>query len=354
MPLIALVLSPALAGTVEAWTPDEFPIGRDNAVDGTDGWRAGFDDPWGGYDDRDNGLTWAYPVYDYGDAGRFGDGGAHDNWLTNDAETVLDGVFQTYVYVSDNDSWGVVVGKTGDESLLIFLFCGTGSGDLDLMSCASADMDVPGAALVELKDGRPTILASTTDAIEEGYYGWVTISLNDGVLDADFTGDDIGFSISLSTSDASITQVSGVGFYGYNEGFIAEDGQDDGDNAYFCMPMLAWYDDDDDGVVDDDDNCEFVANDDQGDRDNDGVGDVCDDDSGDSGVTDSGDPGDDDDDDDDGGGGSADGDADKDGSLSAPGSCGCATPGDAPSTGTLTMLVVGAALLRARRARSAR
>lgn len=353
MTLYALLFSPALAGTVEAWQPDDVPIGRNNEIAGTDGWSAGYDDPWGGYDDSQNDLTWAYPVYDYGDGGHFGDGGAHDNWLTNDAETVMDGVFETYAYIDDNDAWGVVVGKTGDSSMLIFLFCGTGGGNTGSMDCPTEMMDVPGAALVELTKGKPTVLATTTDAIEEGYYGLVTISLNDGVVEADFSGDN--FSISLSTEEAGITQVSGVGFYGYNEGYIGEDGSEDQDNAYFCLPLLSWYDDDDDGVVDDNDNCEFAANPSQGDHDHDGIGDECDDDNGDSGTTDSGTPGDSGTGSGNGNGnGSSDTPGEKSGSLSAPGSCGCATPGQGASTGAIAMLVIGAALLRTRRDRSAR
>ncbi len=323
--LVVLVTSIAFAGTLEAWTADDFP--DEEYLAGWQGWQAGWEeDPWVGLNYE--GTAFATMVYDASDDGRFGAGGAHDNWLWNEAEPTRQGEFGTGVYVSDDDGYGVVFGANDDERYL-FLFCGVeGEQGSD---CPTEEIEAPGAALLRIA-GRDTEVLDVVDRAMEGGEGEILVSMNDGVLTVsagrvEFTAE-VGEDFTLD----------GVGFYGYNQG-IYENGRYEDSSAYFHDAWLSRFDDDDDGVADDTDNCEKVANADQADADGDGIGAACDDEGGDDtgNGTDTGDTG------------SGDGNGDGGGvGLTAPGDCGCST--GAPAGGAALFGLAALASFRRRRA----
>jgi len=334
--LFALVVSSSFAGVVEAWVPDEFPDGDHLA--GTDGWENGWsDDEWYGLNYQ--GQAYASPIYDENDDGAFGDGGAHDNWLVNDAESVVQGEFTVSTYVDDDDAWGVVFGSSKDRYYLL-LFCGPNSGGNNT-DCPFGNMDVPGSALLEIRGSKVTVVDSSGDSYDEADAQDVTIASQDGTVTVSY-GKGLEYSMPADEKFA----LNGVGFYGYNIGGYTYNGQADGDSAYFYNPVLYWYDDDTDGVVDDDDNCEQVKNPDQADADGDGIGTACDDDEGgggtDTGNNDSG-----------GGGGGGGGGGNLDGTggpiVTAPGACACGVTDPASAGAGLLAL---AALAAGRRRRS--
>jgi MYXO-CTERM domain-containing protein len=202
-------------------------------------------------------------------------------------------------------------------------------------------MDVPGSALLEIKDGTVTVIDGSSDAYGLEDAQNVTISSEDGVVTASYPGVEYTF-----VADENFT-LNGVGFYGYNIGEYTYNRQDDGNSAYFYNPLLSAYDDDNDGLVDDEDNCEKIANPDQDDADKDGIGTVCDDDesSADTGTGDSGSGSG-------SGGGGGDGTNDNgDGTgpaVTAPGVCACSAADPSAAGAALLGLAVLAAARRRR------
>ncbi len=323
------------AGEVEAWTYTRFPDDGDS-IAGTGGWTNGYDeDPWGGYAFDEDGA-WAFPWYDYGGSG-FGSGDGSDNWLVNEAEPVWQGVYETEVYVDDNDAWGLVFGKDGDAHYYLLLVCGS-AGDSDNKWCPTDAIDTPSSAVIEVSGRNVTVLAESSRTFSEGDYDIARIAINDGAVTVRWN------QIALEFEAPADMMLTGIGFYGYNQGLYTESGDYDGDSAYFRNPVVSWFDDDDDGIVDDADNCEKVENADQADADGDGLGTACDDDEG-GGGTDSGN-----------GNGNGHGTGNDTGDKAegggpgrpAPGACGCnATTG--AGTVALGLSAVGA-LARRRRA----
>ena len=263
------LLGQARAGQVQAWTYPEFA--HDDPVSGTDGWRSGYDlDDWLGYDTNDG--SFVFPETD-DNGGGFGDGGPMDNWLVNDAADVGDGLLEAWFHSPDDDPIGLVI-SFDDGSYYLFLLCGAPEGrDPD---CPLAQD--PFSAIVRVEGGEWEILAEADETFQQGDLGFLTFSINDGVVEA--TYEDIG--LALSVQDSSSARVNGVGFWAYDAGGA------DSSWVGFGEPVLSAYDDDDDGVIDDLDNCEFDANTDQADGDGDTIGDVCDEAPDDSGVTDTG------------------------------------------------------------------
>ncbi len=322
--VLTLIASLSLAGTVEAWVPEEFPDG--DVVAGSDGWNNGWnEDEWYSFDYQ--GTMLVAPYWDAGDDGEFGDGGAHDNWLTNAAVDVRQGEFAVNVYVDDDDSWGVVFGATADERYLL-LFCGydSGGGNTD---CASGELDVPGSGLLLISGSDVEVLDQTDRSVDEGSDNPVVVSMNDGELVV--TLGRIEYVVTVGAEFA----LNGVGFYGYNQGVVDENGNGDDSSAYFYEPVLSWHDDDDDGVVDDLDNCEKVSNADQADADGDGLGTACDDAEDTDTGTDTGD------------GGNGNGGGNGGPVLTAPGVCSCAVTD--PSAGVLLLGLAALASSRRRR-----
>ena len=321
--LLILATSLSFAGTVEAWAP-EFP---QNDYLAGNGWENGWSqDEW--YSFEYDGVVYASPLYDSGDDGAFGDGGAHDNWITNAAEDVKQGEFIVTVYVDDDDGWGVVFGAEDDQRYLM-LFCGydsNGSGT----DCPSPDLDVPGSVLLLISGNDVEVLDQSDRSVESDSDNEVVISMNDGEL-----------SVSVGRIEYSATVgadfvLNGVGFYGYNQGMYEDNGQADNSSAYFHDPVLSWHDDDDDGVVDDLDNCEKASNADQADADGDGIGTACDDVEDTDTGTDSGT------------GDTAGGNGDGNGPvLTAPGVCSCAVTDR--SAGVLLLGLAALASSRRRR-----
>jgi MYXO-CTERM domain-containing protein len=344
--MIALALLPpaAHADTIAAWS---YTFAEAPAVSGSDGWSAGYDgDPWAATED--GGVVAATPRTDVGSEqarGDWGEGGALDNWLVNEAAPVSDGVFSATVHATDDDSFGLVIGQINADYLYLFVLCGASDGDNP--DCPLDIKGDTGSAIVKLTDGDAEILASDLHSYSQGDRGEMTFGINDGVLTATFEAGDVA----LEVEDADATQVDAVGFWAYNMG-LSDEGQD---SAYFSEPVLAWYDDDGDGVADDDDNCETTANADQADGDGDGIGTACDEDEpgggdtgtniapGDTGPADTGGGG--------GGGGRGGGAARGNGDITSPGACNCAT---APGSAYVLASVAFAGLVSIRRRRGPR
>jgi MYXO-CTERM domain-containing protein len=270
--MFLVALFAAHAAPVEVWSYDDFP-GDYEGISGTDGWESGFEyDNWYGYIGS-TGTHWAFAYTDYGTSdtgGTWGDGGALDNFLVNDAEDVGDGQFTTTFYTADDDSFGIVIGHSGAASYYLFVLCG--EEDSDSADCPLELRGGTGSAIVRISRGNAEVLAETDASYNLGRegeaYGEVSFSLNDGVLTAVY--EDGG--VRLEAEDTTFTSVNAIGFWSYNSGYY-----NDGSWQGFSDPVLYAHDDDDDGVIDDDDNCEFERNPDQDDSDNDGVGDACDD-----------------------------------------------------------------------------
>lgn len=339
MLLVSMLATSVLAADIEVWTADDFP--RDGgAIAGNDGWESGWnEDPWVGYQFND-GSTWASPYYDYGDGGQFGDGGPHDNWLVHEAAPVTQGLFSFNAYVTDNDSWGIVFGHASSRNLVLVLVCGVEDGG-DNSFCPTEVVSNPSTSMLWIHDGDVEILGSSRRTLSEGDYGEGSVSINDGEIR--FLWGEIDITAPLPEG----VRLTGVGFYGYNEGFVTEDGQSDNDTAWFNAPSVAQYDDDGDRVADDEDNCEKQSNPGQEDADGDGIGAACDEDdsvvaddtgSTDSGNTDSGN----------GNGGGDDPPGGGGGVLTAPGECACSVAD--PSLAAGALLAVAALLARRRRA----
>lgn len=302
----------AHAGLVEAWSVESFP--REGEIVGWEGWEGGYDgDAWAGA--RDGADSWAYSLADHASSGEFGDGGPHDNWIVNEAVPVQQGEFAVVVYPTDNDAFGVVVAHARSRYLLL-LVCGEEGNDTSTQSCPVSGLDTHSTALVEVIGSRAEVLDVVDVGGRTGEENEVAVRMDNGVLTATMGR------VSLSTEVDDDFQLSGVGFYAFNEGLYDESGESDGDTVYFRSPVLSWMDEDDDGVVDDEDNCESVSNRDQADADGDGLGSACDDeeeapDTGtdDTGADDTGGGG---------GGGGGGGKQDNDGiSISQKGGCGC-------------------------------
>jgi hypothetical protein len=323
----------AHAGLVEAWSVENFP--REGEIAGWEGWENGYDgDGWGS--ERSDAGSWAYSLADHAPSGGFGDGGAYDNWLVNAAEPVKQGTFETVVYPTDNDAFGVVVGHDRDRYYLL-LVCGEEDNDTSTQSCPVSGLDTHATALVQVRGSRTEVLDSTDVGARTYQESEISITMDNGVLTAT-----IG-RVSLSTEVEADFQLDGVGFYAFNEGLYDESGESDGDTVYFRNPVLSWMDEDDDDVVDDLDNCESVANRDQADADGDGIGTACDDaeelpDTGgeDTAGTDTGDTG--------GGGGG--GKKDNGPIIVSEGQCGCAAGTGSALPGLLGLGVAAVALRR--------
>lgn len=335
MLLLSVLAAPLLAAPIEVWAADDFPR-EGAAIAGRDGWESGWgDDPWVGYAFQDD-STWASPYYDYGDGGQFGDGGPHDDWLVNEAVPVTQGVFEFNAYITDNDSWGIVFGHESSRNLVLVLVCGVENGG-DNSFCPTEQVAAPSTAILHIQGDDVEVLGVSRRTVSEGDYGPGSVSVNDG--EVRFLWGEIDITAPLPDG----MMLTGVGFYGYNEGFITEEGVSDNDTAWFNAPVVLQHDDDDDGVADDDDNCEKEANPGQEDVDGDGLGTACDDDESvipdDTGTVDSGDPGSGNGNEDPAGGGG--------GVLTAPGECGCNAVNPSAVGGAL--LAVAALASRRRR-----
>ena len=330
-----LLLSPlAVAATLEAWVADDFPV-NDAPLAGVDGWKNGYDaDEWAGVEI--DGETWAYSNTDHTDGGSFGDGGAHDNWLTHAAVPVSQGVYSVTTWASDNDALGVVFGaKAG--SYYLFLVCGEEGNETGNQTCPVAGLTTQAISLVEVRGGTATVLETVERGCTGGQAVPIRVAMDNGQLVARYGN------VELSMEVDADFRMDGVGFYAYNNGFYDEAGENDGDSVYFSGPRLDQQDEDDDGVADDSDNCEVEPNPGQEDLDGDGLGSPCDDeeviDPGDTGAPDdTGDPQDT--------GKGPNGAVDAGIVINGRGDCGCGS-----ATTPAAWLALGAAMLAAGRTR---
>ncbi|GDX83022.1 hypothetical protein LBMAG42_48330 [Deltaproteobacteria bacterium] len=326
----------AQAGTIEAWEARKFPADGET-IAGEDGWVNGYDeDEWGGTESGNE--LWAFSYTDHNDDGRFGDGGAHDNWLVNAAEPVMQGAYTVTSWTNDNDAFGVVFGFDEGRYYML-LVCGEEGNDTSTQTCPISGLTTQAVALVEVTGAG----ASVIDSVEHGCTGGTelefSIAMDDGQLVASYGR------VELTMEVDTDFHLDGVGFYAYNDGFIDESGEDDGDSIYFRDPALVLQDEDDDEVADDSDNCEEEPNTDQADLDHDGIGSACDlseetggDDTGDTGsVDDTGDTGK----------GNGNGNGPGNGGITiSHNDCGCDSAG-APGVGLLAL--AGLAALRRKR-----
>ena len=309
---LLLCLGSAQAGYVSVWSNPAFPI--DDYLDGADSWRTGYSsDPWYGYDAGDFG-DYALALTD-DNGGSFGDSGPADNWLVNDDALAKDGWASTVIYTDDDDTVGIVLNHSDDDTFYAMVAIGSTTGSADEFGNGSNPLGYgEGARIVlfEVDGGTVTII----DELEGVSYSAssfckLAIGKNNNQVWGRFWDDPDetwGEAEVLVGSDSTPLPEGATGFYAYDSGY--------GDNAlgsYFNDLQLYAYDDDDDGVIDGEDNCEDVANPDQEDRDRDGIGSACDDDES-TGDDGGGDDGTGDDGGDDDGGGSDDGGSDDGGS----------------------------------------
>ena len=330
---LLLLVSVGAAATLPAWSYDDFP--EETGIAGEDGWTNGYDeDPWFGYaSGRD---VWAISYTDHTDDGRFGDGGAHDNWLVHPGVEVGQGEYTVVSYTTDNDALGIVFGFQ-DDGYWLLLVCGEEDNETSIQTCPVADLTTQAVALVYVAGRNATVIDTVERGCDGGEEVEMSVSVDDGQLVARYGRTEV-----VAEVEADF-RLDGVGFYAYNEGIIDEEGANDGDTVFFREPTLAWMDEDDDGVADDEDNCEEDANPDQEDLDHDGIGSACDiseelPDTGDTGA-------------DTGEGGNGNGNGNGNGGdlvIDQEGQCGCA---GGPVGGALAALgAVGVTLGRRRRA----
>lgn len=280
LPILCLAGVAQAQELVPTWDYNDFSdevdtVGRD---DWTTGYRA---DGWPGYEGTSG--NYAVPETDDDDDEDPGEGGARDNYLVNEGVSVQDGVITAQLYVSDDDTVGLVFRFQDAENYYLYTLTGWESGGgSGFYSHPYDEVSTGTAMLIRVEDGRGTILEAASFSYAPGEVGRITMSVNDGNIQgwysADYTDpldrpDEV---IEVDDGDGAF-EAGSAGFFAWNVGgYIFGSG---GSAAFGEVEVFSW-DDDDDGIVDDVDNCEFTANPDQEDADGDGIGSACDDDEG--------------------------------------------------------------------------
>lgn len=248
----------AHAAELELWSITDF--GDDGALDGQDGWTAGWDeDPWVVY----GGI--AYSSTDEGTDGQtYGEGTALDNWIVrgDDGEDIR---LSAEMFNEDDDALGVVLHRSADDTFYLLVRSG------DDGPAPAGRVDEPSLILIRVEGGDGEVLASEATGQQSEEFS-LSVSFDDGAIVASLDGQTL-----IEVDDPDPLPAGTAGFYAYNAGY---DGGGSNTNAGATGITLYGLDEDDDGVVDDQDNCEETANPGQDDEDVDGIGNLCDDDYG--------------------------------------------------------------------------
>lgn len=344
--LALLCLSQAHAGFLPLWEVDTWP--EDADVAGKNDWVGGYEaDPWRG-STGDAPREFLIPTTDDTEAAGkgFGDGGPSDNWLIHGAP-FESGRVVAVVGNRDDDTMGLVLSHNGDATYYLALHSGGSNGSPGSRPPPLSGSRRPTVALVRIEKGKATVLAEANAAS----LGATPDTLSD--LEFVRTGGRLLLSLDgealLDEVDPKPLPEGRAGVYAYDNG-------DDQQNrvVFFDLVTAELFDGDDDGVADDIDNCPVNPNPLQVDNDDDGIGDPCDPTPGEPPVVDSGTDDT-----------AVDTDGGSDTDLDIPGppdldptaaeelvaACdGCASTG--PGGAAWSLLLVGAAALRRRRARA--
>ena len=257
--IVLSLLALADAGTIEAWSEDDF--GNDQTLDGR-GWESGWPvDSWYAYEGR--ALTLTDENIGDRDFPGFGEGTPADNWLIRTGVAkVGQGLTEILFFNEDDDAFGLVTNHDTDDTFYLLIhsddnapppFDNGWRSSLLLAKVERGEAESLAEVRVDIRtDDRWNKLGLKVDGQE------LSILLNDDLVEQVIDPDPLGPGVS--------------GLYSYDSGSSSWSGSLAGADWI----TSAWLDEDDDGVTDDGDNCEFDPNADQEDSDGDGIGDVCD------------------------------------------------------------------------------
>ncbi len=274
--LLLWTFTPVQAAFLDAWTYGDWI--HNTSMVGVDGWTTGYgSDRWTGYHSTSTGYDYVQSTTDES-GGTWGSGQARDNWFVRtgyDHDDVVVGVpFFTY----DNDCVGLVLHQEDDRNFYLFFLTGgrstSGSTEGGTNPVSSEGVY---AAIVKIKDGVASVLASEEQTYLIQTHVAFTASFDDGVLTFSYwdAAADMGSpapDIVLEAVDTSPLPGGLTGVYAYDAGGIGTTNTP----TYFRTFQVWYVDEDTDGVADDLDNCEEDYNPSQDDLDADDVGDYCD------------------------------------------------------------------------------
>lgn len=253
--MLLMILGMVHAGEIEAWSIDDF--GRNNEMDGRDGWSAGYsEDPWYAYEGAAYSLTDDNERY----FERYGDGEASDNWLIR-GEAIEQVSVRAEWSSQDDDTMGIVSNHDGRDSFYLLAYT-ENSAPPPLESISNGAI----LALIRVEDGEPEVLKRVSSNWASGTNQF-SLEVDDGIITVALN-DDTFFAV----EDPDPLGAGKVGLYAYDSG---DDRGQSSSYCWFTSIEVSYVDEDDDGVADDEDNCEEVSNPGQADWNDNGVGDAC-------------------------------------------------------------------------------